>query len=333
MGPFAGFHENREPMLRVLDQHRAAAAGIDEELAPPLVLDAARQAWDEACERAHAGGVRNSQASVLAPTGTIGLLMDCDTTGIEPDLGLIKIKRLVGGGTMSIVNQTVPRALRGPRLPTTVEGITAYIDQHNTILGAPGPVARAHQRVRLLHGDNPIHYLGHVKMMGAVQPFLSGGISKTVNMPEEASVEEIELLLIESWRLGLKAVALYRDNCKVAQPLSAGDGSEGSAGDGMRVRRTSLGPLALLVWSRMSSSASSLIRSARSCLVLARVAPLSFGLPIARDSSRSASTRWSTRRDLRPGFETGVDAGGHHGRLCDLLEPWLAVRRPVVGVR
>ena len=233
MGPFAGFHENREPMLRVLDQHRAAAAGIDEELAPPLVLDAARQAWDAACERAHAGGVRNSQASVLAPTGTIGLLMDCDTTGIEPDLGLIKFKRLVGGGTMSIVNQTVPRALRAlGYTPTTVEGILAHIDEHHTVLGAPGLLPEHTNVFACSLGDNPIHYLGHVKMMGAVQPFLSGGISKTVNMPEEASVEEIELLLIESWRLGLKAVALYRDNCKVAQPLSAGDGSEGSAGGG-----------------------------------------------------------------------------------------------------
>ena len=233
MGPFAGFHANREPMLRVLDAHRSAAAAIDEEFAPPMVLDAARQAWDEACERAHSDGVRNAQASVLAPTGTIGLLMDCDTTGIEPDLGLVKFKRLVGGGTMSIVNRTVPRALRAlGYAPAAVEGIVSHIDRHHTVLGAPG-LAPEHLSVFACSlGDNPIHYLGHVKMMGAVQPFLSGGISKTVNMPEEASVEEIELLLIESWRLGLKAVALYRDNCKVAQPLSAGDGSEGSAGDG-----------------------------------------------------------------------------------------------------
>ncbi len=223
MGPFDGFQTNREPMLRVLDQHRVAAAEIDEELAPPLILDAARQAWDEACENAQTNGVRNAQASVLAPTGTIGLLMDCDTTGIEPDLGLVKFKRLVGGGTMSFVNQTVPRALRtlGYR-PDAVAAIVEHIDEHHTVLDAPGLLAEHVDVFACSLGDNPIHYLGHVKMMGAVQPFLSGAISKTVNMPEAASVEEIELLLIESWRLGLKAVALYRDNCKVAQPMSAG---------------------------------------------------------------------------------------------------------------
>jgi len=223
MGPFAGFEVNREPMLRVLDHHRVAAAEIDEELAPPRMLDAARQAWDEVCERAQVGGVRNAQATVLAPTGTIGLLMDCDTTGIEPDLGLVKFKRLVGGGTMSFVNQTVPRALR--TLGYGSEAIAAIVDhiaEHQTVLGAPG-LRPEHVAVFACSlGDNPIHYLGHVKMMGAVQPFLSGAISKTVNMPEDASVEEIELLLIEAWRLGLKAVALYRDNCKVAQPMSAG---------------------------------------------------------------------------------------------------------------
>jgi len=227
MGPFAGFHENREHMLRVLEQHRAGAAEIDEDLAPPSILDAARLAWDDTCERAVTDGVRNSQASVLAPTGTIGLLMDCDTTGIEPDLGLVKFKRLVGGGSMTFVNRTIPRALR--RLgysDSEVEAILAHIEEHHTILGAP-ELKSEHMAVFACSlGENPIHYLGHVKMMGAVQPFLSGAISKTVNLPEEASVEEVELLLIESWRLGLKAVALYRDNCKVAQPMSTGDGSE-----------------------------------------------------------------------------------------------------------
>jgi len=233
MGPFAGFHANREPMLRVLDQHRVAAAEIDEEFAPAMVLDAARKAWDEACERAQIDGVRNAQASVLAPTGTIGLLMDCDTTGVEPDLGLVKFKRLVGGGTMSFVNQTVPRALRALGYEQdAVAAIVEHIDEHQTVLGAPGLKPEHVDVFACSLGDNTIHYLGHVKMMGAVQPFLSGAISKTVNLPEEASVEEIELLLIESWRLGLKAVALYRDNCKVAQPMSAGDGSSETTGDG-----------------------------------------------------------------------------------------------------
>jgi ribonucleoside-diphosphate reductase alpha chain len=236
MGPFAGFAENREPMLAVLDQHRAAAAEIDEERAPARILEAAQRAWDDTCTRAADTGVRNSQASVLAPTGTIGLLMDCDTTGIEPDLGLVKFKRLVGGGTMSFVNRSVPRALRNLGYDeTATEAIVAHIDTHHTAVGAPG-LDPSHLAVFACSlGDDPIHHLGHVKMMAAVQPFISGAISKTVNLPQTATVEEIELLLIESWRLGLKAVALYRDNCKVAQPLSAGDGSGESAPDTTQV--------------------------------------------------------------------------------------------------
>lgn len=230
MGPFAGYAENEEHMLRVLDQHRAAAVDVDEELAPALILEAARVAWDDTCEQAAKGGVRNAQASVLAPTGTIGLLMDCDTTGVEPDLGLVKFKRLVGGGTMSFVNRSVPRALRNLGYTSDeTEAIVAHIDANHSAVGAPG-LDPAHLPVFACSlGDDPIHHLGHVKMMGAVQPFISGAISKTVNLPETATVEEIELLLIESWRLGLKAVALYRDNCKVAQPLSSGDGSGESA--------------------------------------------------------------------------------------------------------
>ena len=154
--------------------HRDAAAHIDEELVPAELLDAAQQAWDDAVAGGEEFGVRNSQASVLAPTGTIGLMMDCDTTGIEPDLGLVKMKKLVGGGTMSIVNQTVPRALR--RLgytPEQVDDIVAYIDEHKSILGAPAPARRAPAGVRLLDGRQRIHYEGHVRMMGAVQPFIS----------------------------------------------------------------------------------------------------------------------------------------------------------------
>lgn len=221
MGPFAGYAENAEHMLGVLDLHRQEAAKIDEELVPTELLGAAQQAWDAACEVAQTAGVRNSQASVLAPTGTIGLMMDCDTTGIEPDLGLVKMKKLVGGGTMTIVNQTVPRALR--RLGYTAEQIdeiVAHIDEHKTILGAPH-LAKEHVDVFACSmGDNTIHYLGHVKMMGAVQPFISGAISKTVNMPEDVSVEDVEQLHIDAWKLGVKAVAIYRDNCKVAQPLA-----------------------------------------------------------------------------------------------------------------
>lgn len=221
VGPFAGYHKDREGVLNVLRMHRQAVSGIDAGLVAEDLLSAAANAWDEAVELGEVYGVRNSQASVLAPTGTIGLMMDCDTTGIEPDLGLVKLKKLVGGGTMSIVNQTVPRALKALGYPQEqIDDIIAYIDVEKTIVGAPH-LKREHQNVFACSmGDNPIHYLGHVKMMAAVQPFLSGAISKTVNMPEDATVEDIEQLHMDSWKLGLKAVAVYRDNCKVAQPLS-----------------------------------------------------------------------------------------------------------------
>ena len=221
MGPFAGYSENREPMNRVLRMHRDEARTIDDSLATRELVSAAQEAWDEAVEWAEDWGTRNSQATVLAPTGTIGLMMDCDTTGIEPDLGLCKTKKLVGGGTMSIVNQTVPRALR--RLgysPRQVDDIVAYIDEHKTILGAPHISSEHLDVFACSMGDNVIHYLGHVRMMAAVQPWISGAISKTINMPESATVEEMEQLHIDAWRMGLKAVAVYRDNCKVAQPLS-----------------------------------------------------------------------------------------------------------------
>ena len=221
MGPFAGFGENAEHMIRVLHQHRAAAAGIDEELVPTGLLSAAQQAWDDAVALGEQFGVRNSQASVLAPTGTIGLMMDCDTTGIEPDLGLVKMKKLVGGGTMAIVNQTVPKALaRLGYRPSQVDDIVRYIDEHKSIVGAPHLTAEHLAVFACSMGDNTIHYEGHVRMMGAVQPFISGAISKTVNMPEEATVEDVEALHLLAWELGLKAVAIYRDNCKVGQPLS-----------------------------------------------------------------------------------------------------------------
>ena len=221
MGPFAGFHENVEPMLNVLRMHRDAVAGIDEEQVPTDLLSAAQEAWDLAVEMGEQYGVRNSQASVLAPTGTIGLLMDCDTTGVEPDLALVKTKKLVGGGTMSIVNQTVPRALtRLGYSHDQVGEIIAYIDVHKTIVGAPYLSAEHLAVFACSMGDNTIHYLGHVRMMGAVQPFISGAISKTVNLPEDVTVEDVEQLHIDAWRLGIKAVAVYRDNCKVGQPLS-----------------------------------------------------------------------------------------------------------------
>ena len=221
MGPFAGFADNERFMLNVLRMHRDEANKIPADIVPAEVLTAARASWDEAVLAGEEFGVRNSQATVLAPTGTIGLMMDCDTTGIEPDLGLVKFKKLVGGGSMSIVNQTVPRALR--RLgyaPQQVDEIIAYIDVSKTIVGAPHLTAAHLPVFACSMGDNTIHYEGHVRMMGAVQPFISGAISKTVNMPEEATIEDVEALHLLSWQLGLKAVAIYRDNCKVGQPLS-----------------------------------------------------------------------------------------------------------------
>ncbi len=221
MGPFSGFHKDREGMLNVLSMHREEVSKIDASLVREELLSAAASSWDEAVELGNLYGVRNSQASVLAPTGTIGLMMDCDTTGIEPDLGLVKVKKLVGGGTMHIVNQTVPRALKALGYKKSqIDDIVNYIDTEKTITGAPH-LKKEHMPVFACSmGDNSIHYMGHVKMMGAVQPFISGAISKTVNMPEEVTVEDVEQLHIESWKLGLKAVAIYRDNCKVGQPLS-----------------------------------------------------------------------------------------------------------------
>ena len=221
VGPFAGFHKDRDAMLNVLRMHREAVDNINAGLVAEELLSAAAMSWDQAIEIANVHGIRNSQASVLAPTGTIGLMMDCDTTGIEPDLGLVKVKKLVGGGTMSIVNQTVPRALvELGYSKSQIDEIINYIDVEKTIIGAPHLKSEHLPVFACSMGDNTIHYLGHVKMMAAVQPFLSGAISKTVNMPEEATVEDIEQLHIDAWKMGVKAIAIYRDNCKVAQPLS-----------------------------------------------------------------------------------------------------------------
>ena len=221
MGPFAGFHADREAMIKVLHMHRAEVAKIDEELVPTELLSAGQEAWEDAVVLGEQYGVRNSQATVAAPTGTISLLMDCDTTGIEPDLSLVKTKKLVGGGTMSIVNQTVPRALaRLGYSPEQVEDIVSHVDEHKSIVGAPHLHAEHLPVFACSMGDNTIHYSGHVRMMAAIQPFMSGALSKTVNLPEEITVEEVEQLHMDAWKLGIKAIAIYRDNCKVAQPLS-----------------------------------------------------------------------------------------------------------------
>ena len=225
MGPFAGFEENREPMLRVMRKHRDAIRKIDAAHAPLELLQAAKQSWDEVIERGERTGIKNSQISVLAPTGTIAFMMDCDTTGVEPDIALVKYKKLVGGGLIKIVNNTVPLALK--RLgyeKEEVRSIVEHIDEHDTIEGAPY-LQPDHLPVfdcafKPARGSRSIHYKGHLKMLAAVQPFISGAISKTINMPEEATVDEIQEAYLEGWRLGLKAIAIYRDNCKRSQPLS-----------------------------------------------------------------------------------------------------------------
>ncbi len=221
-GPFEGYASNADAMVRVMRKHRAATDDIDPELVPEAMLSAAKQSWDAAVSLGERHGFLNAQASVLAPTGTIGLMMDCDTTGIEPELALVKTKKLVGGGTMQFVNQTVPRALDklGYR-PHEIDDVVGYIAEHNSVVDAPHLKTEHYPVFDTAMGAEPIHYMGHVRMMGAAQPFISGAISKTVNMPEEATIEEVEQLFAESWKLGLKAVAIYRDNCKVAQPLSA----------------------------------------------------------------------------------------------------------------
>ena len=222
VGPYDGYARNAKPHKRVIRKHADASerirpvGTIDRE-----VLDLANQTWQECIELGETNGYRNAQSSLLAPTGTIGLMMDCDTTGIEPDLALVKFKKLVGGGSMQIVNQTVPRALKNLGYPhEQVEAITEYIAEHGHVVNAPGLRTEHYEVFDCAMGERAISPMGHVRMMAAVQPHLSGAISKTVNMPESATVEDIEKIYFEGWKLGLKALAIYRDNCKVGQPLS-----------------------------------------------------------------------------------------------------------------
>jgi ribonucleoside-diphosphate reductase alpha chain len=224
-GPFSGFEVNREPFLRVMRKHRDAVTEINAKQVPADLYAGAKQAWDEAVELGEDFGYRNAQATVLAPTGTIGFMMDCDTTGVEPDIALVKYKKLVGGGLMKIVNTTVPMALEklGYTKPE-IEAIVHHIDEQETIERAPF-LKDEHLPVfdcafKPANGERSIHYMGHIRMMGATQPFISGAISKTVNVPREATVEDIEKAYLESWRLGAKAISIYRDGSKRTQPLN-----------------------------------------------------------------------------------------------------------------
>jgi ribonucleoside-diphosphate reductase alpha chain len=242
IGPFNGYAKNREPMLRVIGKHRDAVNRINHAEVPEDVMNAAHRVWDEALLLGQKHGYRNAQTTVLAPTGTISFMMDADTTGIEPDIALVKYKKLVGGGLLKIVNQTVPEALR--RLGYSgkeTEAIVEHIDKNDTIEGAPG-LKDEHLPVfdcafKAMNGTRSIHYMGHVKMMAAAQPFLSGAISKTVNVPQEATVDEIMHTYVEGWKQGLKAIAIYRDGSKRTQPLSTSSDAQKKDAAEKEVRR------------------------------------------------------------------------------------------------
>ena len=229
-GPFAGYAKNREPFLRVIRKHRAALKDVNADYVPDDLYQAAAEVWNDAVELGEADGYRNAQATVLAPTGTIGFMMDCDTTGVEPDIALVKYKKLVGGGLMRIVNQTVSMALdRLGYSDEQAKEIVEYVDEHETIEGAPH-LAPDHLAVfdcafKPANGQRSIQYMGHVKMIGATQPFISGAISKTINVPKEATIEQIEQAYVDAWRLGTKAVSIYRDGSKRTQPLNTSSGS------------------------------------------------------------------------------------------------------------
>ncbi|MEV4532359.1 vitamin B12-dependent ribonucleotide reductase [Asanoa sp. NPDC049518] len=231
VGAFDGYARNAEPHKRVMRKHAAASDDIKPSgsVATAIAREASKQ-WQQGIKIGEKSGWRNAQASVLAPTGTIGLMMDCDTTGVEPDLALVKFKKLVGGGSMQIVNQTVPRALRSLGYPEEqVEAIVEHIADHGHVVDAPGLKPEHYAVFDCAMGERSIAPMGHVRMMAAVQPFISGAISKTVNMPESATVEDVEKIYFEGWKLGLKALAIYRDNCKVGQPLSAAKPAKAAA--------------------------------------------------------------------------------------------------------
>src|SRR5260370_31029338 len=237
MGPFPGYEVNREPMMDVIRMHRDAMRGIKPEHVQTELFMAAQEAWDTALAHGEKHGYKNSQVTVLAPTGTIGFMMDCDTTGIEPDLALVKHKKLVGGGLIKIVNNTVPEALmKLGDTPEQSSEIVSHIDRQGTVEGAPYlkpehlPVFDC--SLAPAAGGRSISWTGHVKMMAAAQPFLSGAISKTINMPEESTIDDISQAYILSWKMGLKAVAIYRDNSKRSQPLSAAGKKEEKKSEG-----------------------------------------------------------------------------------------------------
>ena len=328
MGPFAGYAKNAEPMLRVIDKHRKHAHMVDSTLVPKPLLDAALDVWDEAYALGAQHGYRNSQVTVLAPTGTIGFMMDCDTTGIEPDIALVKYKKLVGGGVMKIVNQSVARVLRKlGYTPIEVEDILRHIDEKEMIEGAP------HLKDEHLaifdcafpprDGKRSIHWMGHIKMMAAVQPFLSGAISKTVNMPTDATPEDIQQAYVEGWKLGLKAIAVYRDGCKRSQPLSTSK---------HEAKATEETPAAAVATAGAAGR-----RGPARPPQAARRAPRDHPQVLDRrprglHHGRDVRGR-QARRDLPGDGEGGLDDLGPHGRVRDVDLDGAAVRRAARGPR
>ena len=317
MGPFAGYAPNREPMLKVIERHKAAAYKLDPSYVPLDLLRAARDSWDDALKVGTAAGYRNSQATVIAPTGTIAFMMDCDTTGIEPDIALIKYKKLVGGGMLKIVNGTVPRALKRLGYDSKeVQEIVEYLDENETIEGAP-QLADAHLAVfdcafKPRAGARTIHYNGHIKMMGAVQPFISGAISKTINMPAEATVDEVAEAYVTAWKLGLKAVAIYRDGSKRTQPLNTGRKDiEKAVETRLRVDRVG----------RRSDAAAQAARRAQ-----IDHAQVRYRRPRGLHHGRHVRGRHAGR-DFRLDVEAGLDDFGPDGFVCDGDFVRAAVRR------
>src|SRR3989475_10232077 len=254
VGPVPGYPENEQAFLEVIGMHRDSVAHINKNLIPTALYDGAWDCWNGAYQAGTVFGYRNAQVTVIAPTGTIGFMMDCDTTGIEPDLALVKYKKLVGGGVIKIVNNTVPQALiKLGYSPEVANQIVSHIDQTGTIEGntllKPENLPVFDCSFRPQNGSRSIHYTGHLKMMAAVQPFVSGAISKTINMPEECTVEDVMEAYTESWRLGLKAVAIYRDNSKRVQPLSSGTSKGAKAANGARSEERRVGKECRSRWS------------------------------------------------------------------------------------
>ena len=237
VGPYAGYARNADAHKRVMRKHQAANDVVRTlDVHDAGVHKLATKVWADVQKVGEKNGFRNAQASVLAPTGTIGFMMDCDTTGIEPDFSLVKFKKLVGGGSMQIVNQTIPRALKKMGYqPESIEAIVEYIADKGHVIDAPGLKQEHYEVFDTAMGARALKPMGHVRMMAATQPFLSGAISKTVNLPETATVEEIEDIYLQSWKLGLKATAVYRDNCKVGQPLSDGKSDQAKKDQGQEV--------------------------------------------------------------------------------------------------